>query len=171
VIAALALLLAAIFGAGCVDGDESVRMYLKQHLGPDGPRGQIAPVLEPVARPQRPELLPAAQVLVQLRQGPTPDERAQGFEPTFDPGTRFPHVRVRDGTAFVDVAGKPLDYYGVAAVVLSLTELSGIERVRVCCVYRHDGSRVFVHTRATFSGTWQGTPCELRTEHRCLRDL
>jgi hypothetical protein len=77
---------------------------------------------------------------------------------------------LRDGTASVEVAGKPLDYYGVAAVVLSLTELPEVERVRVCCLHRHDGSRVLLHRREHFSGGWQGTPCELRAENSCLRD-
>lgn len=165
--AALSLLLAL---PACGGEDARVTLFLKQRLGADGPRGQIAPVLEPVHRPRRDELSPARQALVQLRQGPTPSERARGFEPTIDPATRFTAVVVRDGTARVEVAGRPLDYYAVAAVVLSLTESPDIERVRVCCLYRHDGTRVFVHTRDDFSGGWQGTPCELRSEHRCLRD-
>jgi hypothetical protein len=163
-----ALILLAV--SGCGGGDDGVTLYLKQHLGADGPRGQIAPVLEPVERSPRSAISPARQVLVQLRQGPTPDERAHGFEPTIDPQTRFPSLEVRDGTAIVAVAGKPLDYYGVAAVVLSLTEQAGIERVRVCCLHRHDGTRVLLHRRDDFTGGWQGTPCELRRENPCLRE-
>ena len=156
--------------AGCGGGSDEVTLYLKQRLGPDGPPGQIAPVLEPVQRPPRRAMSPVQQVLVQIRQGPTPNERAHGFESTIDPRTRFPSVEVRDRTVVVEVAGRPLDYYGVAALVLSLTELPDVERVRVCCLYRHDGSRVLLHRREHFTGGWQGTPCELRDENRCLRD-
>jgi hypothetical protein len=41
------LVLAVVF-AGCAGGDREVTVYLEQRLGPDGPPGQIAPVLEPV---------------------------------------------------------------------------------------------------------------------------
>jgi hypothetical protein len=160
----------AIVLAGCGGGSDEVTLYLKQRLGPDGPPGQIAPVLEPVQRPPRRAMSAVQQVLVQIRQGPTPDERAHGFEPTIDPRTRFPAVALRDGTASVEVAGRPLDYYGVAAVVLSLTEFPEVDRVRVFCLHRHDGSRILLHRREHFSGGWQGTPCELRDENRCLRD-
>jgi hypothetical protein len=164
-----AIVAVGVLAACAGERRESVTLYLKQRLGPDGPPGQIAPVLEPVRRPRRASMSAARQVLVQLRQGPTPDERAHGFEPTIDPRTRFSGVSLRAGTAVVSLAGKPLDYYGVAAVVLSLTKLPAIDRVRVCCLERHDGSRVFVHRRADFSGGWQGTPCELRRENPCLR--
>jgi Sporulation and spore germination len=156
--------------AGCGGAESDVTLYLKQRLGPDGPRGQIAPVLEPVRRPARAELSAVQQILVQLRQGPTPTERARGYESTIDARTRFRNVEVRNGTVRVAVDGRPLDYYGVAAVVISLTEVAGVERVRLCCVHRHDGSRMFIHTRNSFAGGWQGTPCALREEHRCLRD-
>lgn len=163
----LAFVLAAL--AGCGAGEDTVTLYLKQRLGPEGPPGQIAAVLEPVERERRAELPPAVQVLVQLRQGPSPDERAHGFEPTISSATRFTRFRIRRGAALVDVAGEPLDLYGLAAVVYSLTELEGVERVRVCCGRRLDGTRVFVHTRRAFTG-WQGEPCALRAENRCLRD-
>jgi hypothetical protein len=160
----------AVALAGCGGGrDEHVTVYLEQRLGPDGPPGQVAPVLEPTQRPQRRGLSPAVQVLVQLSQGPTPDERVRGFEATVPPGTRLTLERVEHGTAFVDVVRGDLDFEGVAAVVYSLTELPGVERVRVCCLYRHDGSQVFVHERTNFRG-WRGEPCELRAENRCLRD-
>jgi hypothetical protein len=167
---AAAVAVVSIVLAACGGGSDDVTLYLKQRLGPDGPPGQIAPVLEPVQRPPRRAMSAVQQVLVQIRQGPTPDERAHGFEPTIDPRTRFPAVAVRDGTVNVEVAGRPLDYYGVAAVVLSLTELAAVERVRICCLHRHDGSRVLLHRREHFSGGWQGTPCELRDENHCLRD-
>jgi hypothetical protein len=167
---AAAIVLLSVVLAACTGESDEVKLYLKQRLGPDGPPGQIAPVLEPVERPPRRAMSAVEQVLVQIRQGPTPEERAHGFEPTIDPRTRFTGVTVRDRTVTVEVAGKPLDYYGVAAVVLSLTELPDVERVRVCCLYRHDGSRVLLHRRDDFTGGWQGTPCELRDENHCLRD-
>lgn len=85
------------------------------------------------------------------------------------PTTRLRLRGIADGTARVDVAGEPLDFYGVGAVVFSLTELRHIERVRVCCLYRHDGTSVGIHDRQTFRG-WQGEPCADRRENRCLRD-
>lgn len=161
--AALALAL-----AGCA-GERAVTVYLEQRLGPDGPPGQIAPVLEPVERPPRRAVGAAAQALVLLRQGPTPEERARGMSAPVDPMTRLRLDRIESGTAHVDVAGRRLDFMGVAAVVFSLTELTEIERVRVCCLYRHDGSTITVHTRRSFTG-WQGEPCDERRENRCLRD-
>jgi sporulation and spore germination protein len=164
----IALGLAACGGGG----EEQLTVYLRQHPGPEGPPGQIAAVLAPAGRPRRGELAPAVQALVQLAQGPTPAERARGFEAAIPPGTRLTLQRIENGTAFVEVLRGRLDFYGVASVVYSLTELRGVERVRVCCLYRHNGSQIFVHERADFRG-WQGEPCEERTaatSGRCLRD-
>jgi hypothetical protein len=146
-----------------------VTVYLEQRLGPDGPPGQIAPVLEPARRDARDGMGAAAQALVQLRQGPTPDERARGLRAPVAPATRLRLSRVERGTAHVEVAGRPLDYMGVAAIVFSLTEHPDVERVRVCCRYRHDHTPVTIHTRASFRG-WRGAPCAHRRENRCLRD-
>jgi hypothetical protein len=169
----LVLLTFALALAACGAGhDGRVTVYLQQQLGPDGPPGQVAPVLEPTHRPRREGLSAAAQALVQLSQGPTPAERVRGFEPIVTPGTRLRLERLAQGTAFVDVVRGDLDFEGVAAVVYSLTVLPGVERVRVCCLYRHDGSKIFVHERANFRG-WRGEPCEERTDPtavRCLRD-
>jgi hypothetical protein len=167
------VLVLALAFAGCGSSrDGGVTVYLQQRLGPDGPPGQIAPVLEPTERPRREGLSAGVQALVQLSQGPTPSERVRGFEPTVAPGTRLRLERVAHGTAFVEVVGGELDFEGVAAVVYSLTALPDVQRVRVCCLYRHDGSKVFVHERANFRG-WRGEPCEERTDPtsvRCLRD-
>ncbi len=154
---------------GCSGEGSEVTVYLEQRLGPDGPPGQIGPVLEPAARPPRNGMGAAAQALVQLRQGPTPDERARGMSAPVEPATRLRLDRVENGVAFVEVEGEPLDSMGVAAIVFSLTELPEVDRVRVCCGHRHDGSRIFVHTRASYRG-WQGEPCAERRENRCLRD-
>jgi len=159
----------AIVLTGCSADDPSVTVYLVQRLGPDGPPGQIAPLLEPVERPSREGMGAAAQVLVQLRQGPTPDERARGMTAPVESTTRLRLDRIEDSIAFVDVAGRRLHYVGVASIVFSLTELGAIDRVRVCCGHRHDGSRVFVHTRASYRG-WRGEPCAERRENRCVRD-
>jgi hypothetical protein len=166
---AWAVVLLAVVVVGCGGDDGRVTVFLRQRLGPDGPPGQIAAVLEPASRPPRRGLAPAVQALVQIAQGPTPDERARGFEAAVPPGTRLSLQRIDDGTAVVEVVRGRLDFYGVAAVVYSLTELPGIEQVRVCCLYRHDGSQILVHERAHFRG-WQGEPCEARAENRCLRD-
>ena len=155
--------------AGCSGEGSGVTVYLEQRLGPDGPPGQVAPVLEPTERPPRKDMGAAAQALVQLRQGATPDERARGMSAPVEPATRLRLDRIENGVAFVEVAGKPLDSMGVAAVVFSLTELPEIDHVHVCCGHRHDGSRIFVHTRASYRG-WQGEPCAERRENRCLRD-
>ena len=157
-----------VTAAGCGGDEERLTLYFKQHLGSDGPPGQVAPVLEPVARERRDAMPTAQQVVVQLRQGPTPDERARGFLPTVPPGSRGPRAVIREGTAFVENV-EITDVYAVAAIVFSLTELDGVERVRVCCRFRHDGSRVFVHERSHFRG-WQGAPCASRDENLCLRD-
>jgi hypothetical protein len=162
------LVLAVVF-AGCAGGDSEVTVYLGQRLGPDGPPGQIAMVLGPVAREPRRGMAAADQALIQLRQGPTPSERAQGMRALVAPATRLRLDRIEHGTAYVEVLGQPLDVMGVAAVVFSLTELAGVERVHVCCLHRHDGMRIFVHSRASFRG-WQGEPCAERSENRCLRD-
>jgi hypothetical protein len=162
------LVLAVVF-AGCAGGDREVTVYLEQRLGPDGPPGQIAPLLEPVEREPRGGMAAADQVLIQLRQGPTPSERAHGMRALVAPTTRLRLDRVERGTAYVQVLGQPLAPMGVASVVFSLTELPGVERVRVCCLHHRDGTRIFVHTRASFRG-WQGEPCPERSENRCLRD-
>ena len=167
------LLTALVLLAGCGGGEDGVTIYLKQRLGPEGPIGQVAPVLAPVERDPRAFIAPAREALLALQQGPSPGERARGFLPTFPVGTWPRNLAVRGGTATVDLAGgeRP-DFYGAAAAVYSLTELPGVERVRLrfrgepCCVYRHDGTVVRTLTRADFR-SWQGEPCAERTERRC----
>ena len=110
---------------------------------------------------------PAWQAILEVRTGPSPDERAGGFLDTIGPRTRLRDVRVRDGLATVDLLGREPDFYGSAAIVYSLTELPGIERVRLrldgrpCCFYRHDGQALGTATRLAFRG-WQGEPCAAR---------
>lgn len=168
------MLLAAL--VACRPADDGVTVYLAQRLGGDGPHGQVAPVLEPVGRERRPAMTAAWQVLLELRQGPTPAERARGFEPTLEPDARPRSVSVRGGTAIVELA-RPARFYAVAAIVYTLTELGGIDRVgfrvggRPCCLPRTDGTHAPSADRSRFA-YWTGVPCELRTnpdEPRCRR--
>ena len=156
--------------AGCGgDERETLTIYLKARLGPEGPHSQIAPVLEPFERGRRTRMSAPWQAILELRVGPSPDERARGVLDTLDPETRLRSVRVRNGTAIVELAGKEPDFYAVAALVYSLTEAEGVSGVRLrldgrpCCKYRHDGSVVAVVTRPSYAG-WQGEPCAARGE-------
>jgi hypothetical protein len=169
---ALLALLMLILGAGCGGEDERVTIYLPQRLGPEGPNGQIAPVLMPVERKPRLQMSAAWQAVLELRVGPAPRERARGFRDTVHPSTRLVGLDVDRGVATVRLAGVEPDFRSSAAIVYSLTELQGIERVRLrlggrrCCIYRHDGSPVDALSRDAFTG-WTGQPCALRTENRC----
>lgn len=169
--ALLAVLVLALL-AGCGRGDERITIYLAQRLGPEGPNSQIAPVLTPVERDPRPQMAAAWQAVLELRVGPAPDERERGFLDTVQPSTRLLALRLKRGTATVELAGVEPGLRSSAAIVYTLTALQGIERVRLrldgrgCCVYRHDGSPVDTLTRDGFSG-WTGHPCHLRTENRC----
>jgi hypothetical protein len=161
----LVLLLAA-----CGGGErETMTIYLKARLGPEGPHSQIAPVLAPFERERRSQMSAAWQAILEIRVGPSPNERGRGVLDTLDPETRLRSVRVRDGVAIVDLAGKEPDFYAVAALVYSLTEADNINRVRLnlngrpCCKYRHDGSVVAVVSRRSYAG-WQGEPCAARAE-------
>jgi hypothetical protein len=169
---ALALVLLAGCGGG---GDETLTVYLKQRLGPEGPHGQIAPVLMPVEREPRKGIAAAHQTVLELRVGPSPDERALGFLDTVGPETRLRSVAIRDGTATVEIAGGEPDFYSTGAIVFSLTELPEVERValrldgRPCCAYRHDGKAIERLSRGHYAG-WQGEPCGEREgpeEVRC----
>jgi hypothetical protein len=165
-----ALLLGALaLLAGCGGGDEGLTVYLKQRLGPDGPPGQIAPVLMPVERERRDGMSAAYQAVLAIRQGPGPGEWGEGFVETIRPETRLRAVRVTRGIATVDLVGRAPDLYGTGAIVYSLTELSGISGVKLrvdgrpCCAYTHAGTvdpRPL--TRASYGG-WSGYPCPLRT--------
>jgi sporulation and spore germination protein len=154
--------------AGCGGGsEESVRISLRARLGPDGPHGQIAPVLTPVERDRRSAMSPAWQAVLDVQTGPSPDERAHGFLDTLDPQTRLRHLSVADGVATVDLAGREPDFYGTAALVYSLTAVDGVQTVqlrldgRPCCAYDMRSHPVARLTRATYRG-WLGEPCAER---------
>jgi hypothetical protein len=162
-------LLALLVLAGCGGGEETVTIYLEQRLGPDGPPGQIAPVLMPVERERREDMSAAYQAMLAIRQGPGPGEWGDGFRDTIRPETRLRAVRILRGTATVELLGREPDSYGTAAIVFSLTELPGVEAVRLrldgrpCCAYLLSGGvdpRPL--TRASYRG-WPGYPCPLRT--------
>lgn len=168
------LLLSALLlvAGGCSGGDERLTIFLAQRLGPEGPNSQIAPVLVPVERERRPKMAAAWQAVLELRVGPAPGERARGFLGTVQPSTRLIGLDLDRGVATVRLAGSEPDFRSSAAIVYSLTELPGIEQVRLrlggrrCCIYRHDGSPVDALSRNTFTG-WTGEPCALRRENRC----
>jgi Sporulation and spore germination len=168
----LALIL--IIAAGCGGDEETRTVYLKQRLGSEGPHGQIAPVLMPVEREPRDGVPAAHQAMLELRVGPSPDERAHGFLDTLEPETRVRSVAIRDGAATVDLEGREPDFYGAAAIVYSLTALPGVDRValrlggRPCCIYRHDGTAVALVSRQTYRG-WSGEPCGERDRFDAVR--
>lgn len=159
--------LVSLAGCGGADGDE-LTVYLPQRLGPEGPHGQIAPVLMPVERERRDGMPAAWQAVLELRVGPSPDERAHGFSVALEPGTRLREINVAGATAIVELAGREPNYLRSAAIVLSLTELPGIDAVRLrldgegCCFYTHDQEPVDRTASRAFRG-WSGEPCHLRT--------
>ncbi|MGZ8687753.1 MAG: GerMN domain-containing protein [Gaiellaceae bacterium] len=153
--------------AGCGGRDETVTVYLEARLGPDGPPGQLAPVLTPVERSRRDAMSQAWQAVSDLRVGPSPAQRARGLRDTLSSETRLRRISVVKGTATIDLEGREPDLYASAALLYTLTELPGVERVqlrlggRPCCFYRHDGRAVASGTRDALDG-WQGEPCALR---------
>jgi hypothetical protein len=168
---AFSVILLAACGGG---GDDTLIVYLKQRLGPEGPHSQIAPVLMPVERERRDGIPAEHQAVLEVRVGPSPDERAHGFADTVEPETRLKAVRTEDGTATVELLGREPDFYGTGAIVYSLTAVPGVERVALrldgeaCCAYRHDGTATRLLTRSSYRG-WQGEPCEERDRPDAVR--
>jgi hypothetical protein len=162
---------AVTLAVGCGGGgdEEMLTVYLKQRLGPEGPHSQIAPVLMPVQREPREGIPPEHQAVLELRVGPSPDERAHGFLDTVEPETRLRSVTIEGNKATVELLGREPDFYGAAAIVYSLTALPGVEHVALrlagksCCKYRHDGTVVPLVSRRSYAG-WQGEPCGERDE-------
>jgi Sporulation and spore germination len=169
----LALILVALAGCGGGD-DETLTVYLKQRLGPEGPHSQIAPVLMPVERERRGRIPEQHQAVLELRVGPSPGERSHGFHDTIEPETRLRSVLIEGDTATVELLGRRPDFYGAAAIVYSLTALPGVEQVALrlggesCCKYRHDGTVVALISRRNYAG-WQGEPCEERDQPDAVR--
>jgi hypothetical protein len=169
------LAVAVVLLAGCGGGDEeTLTVYLKQRLGPEGPHSQIAPVLMPVERERRDGVPPEHQAVLEVRVGPSPDERAHGFLDTVRPETRLRSVTIEAGTATVELLGREPDVYGTGAIVYSLTALPDVDRValrlegRPCCAYRHDGTPIRSLTTSSYRG-WQGEPCPERDRPDAVR--
>jgi hypothetical protein len=158
--------------AGC-GGAAQLTIYLPQRLGPEGPNGQRVPVLMPVERDRRGTMSAARQAVLELMAGPAPDERARGFLDTIPLSTRLLGLRVSGDVTTVELVGDEPDYVGSAAIVYSVTDQAGVERVRLlldgrrCCVYTHRGTPwLGALDRRLFRG-WTGEPCGLRTENHC----
>ena len=167
-IAALACLVAVAGTPACGGGGEdAITIYLPARLGPEGPPGQIAPVLTPVERDRRGGMSAAWQSVLELRVGPSPDERARGFREGLAAATRLQKIRVENGIATVDFAGEEPTLMASAAAVYTLTELPNITAVSLrldgepCCFRFHDGRPVPVTARTHLRG-WTGQPCALR---------
>ena len=153
-----------------VSAPHEITLYLKRDIGSSVPPGQIAPVLAPTVRRVDSQPPSPARVLALLQQGPTSDEADDGFLPTIPSSVHILGVRVSDGTATVNFGGSaPQAFYTHAAIVLSLTDLPGINAVALryngepCCVYTLDGKVATAPvTRLLYRG-WPGEPCALRT--------
>ena len=164
--AAAILVLLSLAGCGG-ESDDTVTIYLPARLGPEGPPGQIAPVLMPVERERREGMAADWQSVLELRVGPSPDERARGFAEGLAPETRLRKLEVKEGIATVDFAGRRPSLLASAAVVYTLTELPRIKGVSLrlngqrCCFRFHDGRLVPVTSRTHLRG-WTGQPCALR---------
>jgi hypothetical protein len=166
----LAVVGLALFTAACGAGERSgVTVFLKRDLGNAAPPGQVAPVLAPVLRPLDEGSRTPAEVLALLDRGPTSGEVDEGFLPTIPDSVRIESVSESNGTVTVEFAGsEPQDFYTHAAIVLSLTALSGVRAVELryndgpCCVYDHRGKVITPVNRILYHG-WPGEPCALRT--------
>jgi hypothetical protein len=77
-------------------------------------------------------------------------------------------VDVHGRTAVVSYSGPELTLTATAAVVFSLTEREGVDRVslrrngQACCIYDHAGKVIDPLTRRLFRG-WSRQPCRIRT--------
>ena len=110
----------------------------------------------------------AKAVVESLIAGPTAAERKEGLQPVIHARVRDIEVRVRDGTAVVAYTGPRIrSFAGQAAIVFSLTALSGLSSVslhsngEICCVYDQQGRSIDPLTRKLYRG-WSGEPCEAR---------
>jgi spore germination protein GerM len=152
-----AAVVASLHLAACGGERAGSTLYFLQ----ESPRPVLAPVTRGSAAPT------PTSVVAALVEGPSPAERSQGLRPVIHARVRALTVVVRGRTAVVDYSGAELGLTA-ASLVLSLTELPGIERVsirldgRPCCVYDHDGRVIDPVKRELFRG-WSREPCALRT--------
>jgi hypothetical protein len=160
-LAPLAALLIAL--AACSDDRPTTRIYLLDgYASPLGYRGVLVPVEREV-----PELEPHS-VMRALLSGPGEEERERGLISPLGE-TRFVSVRVLEGHAVVELAGRaPRDVTPGAQVLYTLTELEGVTSVSLringepCCFWNMESEAVGEVTRATLAG-WGSEPCRLRT--------
>jgi hypothetical protein len=143
--------------AGCGVGQTGMTLYFLR--GASG-------ALEPVTRDS--DAATPRSVVAGLLQGPSVSERRAGLRPVIHTRFRAFDVTIHEGTAVVDYSGGELSLSAAAALVFSLTELRGIDRVALrrdghpCCVYDHEGRVIEVLTRLLYRG-WSREPCALRT--------
>jgi spore germination protein GerM len=166
--ASLVLTLVGVLHSACGGGEEATTtVYLKRNVETSG---RVIRVLAPVVRtfPQN-EQTPR-RVLAELLRGPTSAETREGFVPTLGSAIDVLDVHVSNGVATVNFgAAVPQDFFAHAAVVLSLTELSGIRAVALrsngkpCCIFDFKSKPLAAPvTRSLYHG-WSGEPCDLRT--------
>jgi hypothetical protein len=84
---------AALTGSAGGAPEAGLTVYLPQRLGPEGPPGQIQPVLMPVERDRRAGIPAHRQAVLELRVGPTPDERTHAFSKALSPVIRVPRFK------------------------------------------------------------------------------
>lgn len=171
----VALCLLALAAAGCGGTDDALTVYLPQRLGPEGPKGQRVPVLMPVERDRRETMSAVRQAVLEVMGGPAPGERSRGFLETIPLATRLVDVEIAGDLATVELAGAEPSYLGAAAIVYSVTEQTGVQRVRLrldgepCCVFTHQATAwPGALDRRTFRG-WTGEPCPLRIYAHAVR--
>ncbi|MDQ3822892.1 MAG: GerMN domain-containing protein [Actinomycetota bacterium] len=171
----LAVVLVAALAVGCGGGDrDTVTIYLRARLGPDGPHGQRAAILTPVERDRRTTISRVRQAVLELLVGPSQDERTRGFHDTIPLATRLLGVTVHGDRARVELAGAEPDLYGAAAIVYSVAGAADVDRVQLrldgapCCVRTHRGDAIPWLSPASFR-FWQGEPCRFRTSPTHVR--
>jgi len=167
-LAASVLLTLAVLNCACGGGEQATTtVYLKRNVETSR---HVIHGLAPVVRTVPQNEQTPQRVLAELLRGPTSAEAEEGFVPTLRSSIEVLDVHVSDGLATVNFgANAPEDFFARAAVVLSLTELSGIRAVALrssgkpCCVFDFESEPLTAPvTRSLYHG-WPGEPCDLRT--------
>jgi spore germination protein GerM len=166
--ASFLLALAAVAVTACGGGEHpTMTIYLKRDLVTSG---RVFHVLAPVVRSVPQDEQTPGRVLAEVLRGPTSAEAKEGFVRTLARSIEVRDVQVSGGIATVNFGGNaPRDFFAHAAVVLSLTELSGVRAVALrsngkpCCIFDFESEPLAAPvTRVNYHG-WSGEPCELRT--------
>jgi spore germination protein GerM len=167
-LAASFLLALAVAVTACGGGEHpTMTIYLKRDLVTSG---RVFHVLAPVVRSVPQDEQTPGRVLAEVLRGPTSAEAKEGFVRTLARSIEVRDVQVSGGIATVNFGGNaPRDFFAHAAVVLSLTELSGVRAVALrsngkpCCIFDFESEPLAAPvTRVNYHG-WSGEPCELRT--------